>query len=190
LIQQKKYDDAKKVFAKLAADYPVPPGIAPGKAPKSIWEPQSIALFGTARILQEEGNIAEAQKKFEELKTTYPYSPKLLEADYGIAASLFEQKKEDQALKILANVSKQTHAPAPLRAKAMLLLGKTLEREGKYEDAINNFVKIGIFFEGVPDIAAEGLWLGAQLQEQQAEGKIPISIPATPAPRVAAPRKK
>ena len=190
LIEQKKYDDAKKVFAKLAADYPVPPGIAPGKAPKSIWEPQSVALFGTARILQEEGNIAEAQKKFEELKTTYPYSPKLLEADYGIAASLFEQKKDDEALKILANVSKQTHAPAPLRAKAMLLLGKTLEREGKYEDAINNFVKIGVFFEGVPDIAAEGLWLGAQLQEQQAEGKIPMSIPATPAPRVAPPRKK
>jgi TolA-binding protein len=178
LIEQKKYNDAQKVFDKLAADYPVPPGTSPGKAPRSVWEPQSIALFGTARVLQEQGKVAEAQKKFEELKATYPYSPKLLEADYGIAAALARQKKNDEALRLLVNVSKQTHAPAPLRAKAMLLLGKTLQAQGKYDEAINSFVKISVFFEGVPEIAAEGLWLGAQLQEQQADGKIPIPVQA------------
>jgi TolA-binding protein len=186
LIAQKKYDEAQKVFDKLAADYPVPPGTAPGKAPRSIWEPQSIALFGSARVLQEQGRAAEAQKKFEELKATYPYSPKLLEADYGIAATLARQKKNDEALRLLANVSRQTHAPAALRAKSMLLLGKIFETQGKYEEAINNFIKIGVFFEGVPDIAAEGLWRGAQLQEQQASGKIPIPpqvLATTPPPR-------
>ncbi|HEX5176081.1 MAG TPA: tetratricopeptide repeat protein [Chthoniobacteraceae bacterium] len=186
LIDQKKYEEAQKVFDKLAADYPVPPGTAPGKAPRSVWEPQSIALFGTARVLQEQGKAADAQKKFEELKKTYPYSPKLLEADYGIAATLARQKKNDEALRLLANVSRQTHAPAPLRAKAMLLLGKILEAQGKYEEAINSFIKIGVFFEGVPEIAAEGLWLGAQLQEQQATGKIPIppqALATTPPPR-------
>jgi hypothetical protein len=60
----------------------------------------------------------------------------------------------------------------------MLLLGKTLQAQGKYDEAINSFVKISVFFEGVPEIAAEGLWLGAQLQEQQADGKIPIPVQA------------
>ncbi|HZH97874.1 MAG TPA: tetratricopeptide repeat protein, partial [Fimbriimonadaceae bacterium] len=189
LIEQKKYDEAQKVFDKLASDYPVPPGMDLSKAPRAVWEPQSIALYGTARILQEKGKTTEAKAKFEELKTTYPYSLKLLEADYGIAAGLAGQKKNEEALRLLAGVSKRTDAPVQLRAKSMLLLGKVLQADGKHEEAINNYIKISTFFEGVPDIAAEGLWLGAQLQEKQASGEIPMPVTAPPAKKAAAPAK-
>jgi TolA-binding protein len=84
------------------------------------------------------GQTTEAQKNFEQLKSTYPYSPKLLETDYGIAETLARQNKHEEALRILANISKQTHAPAPLRAKAMLLLAKVCRRRGNTKDAINN----------------------------------------------------
>ena len=194
LIEQKKYDEAQKVFDKLAADYPLGPNMTPDKASRAIGEAQSIADFGRARILQEQGKTAEAQKKFEELKKNYGWSSKLLEADYGIAEGLVGQKKHAEAIALLANIGKRTDAPAPLRARAMLLLGKALQAQGKYEEAINNFIKIARFFEGVPEIAAEGLWLGAQLQEKQASGQIPMpaNVTATkkgPAGKTAVARK-
>ncbi|MCX7868861.1 MAG: tetratricopeptide repeat protein, partial [Terrimicrobiaceae bacterium] len=156
-----------------------PAGTAPTQAPPAIQEAQAIALFGRARVLQEKGQTAEAGKLFQQLKSLYPWSPKVLEADYGIAQSLREQKKFDEAIGLLGGVIRATNATAELRARSMLLFGYImLDKTNSASDpkqqeqflgaAIDNFIKIPQFYGGVPKAAAEGLWMGSQLLERQA----------------------
>lgn len=182
LIDQKKFDEANQVFQKLAKDYPVPPNTDPTKASREVQEAQAIMLFGTGKVFQEQKNISESKKRFDELEKLYGWSPKMLEANYGIALSLFQQKDYDNALKRLGGVIRSTTAPPELRAKAMLLLAEIHEQMGNYDAAIENYVKIANFYAGVPTIAAEGLWRGAMLLEKEASGQIPMP---TPAPKVA-----
>lgn len=167
LIKRKQFEDAEKVYAKLAKDNPMPPNVPIDRVARSISEAQAMAIFGVARILQGQGKTAEAAKKFEELKANYPWSPKLLDADYGIAEGLAQEKKYEEAMKLLSPVAKAPHAPPNLRARAMLLIGKISEEQGDIDAAINNYVKIGAMFEAETELAPEGLWRGAQLIEKK-----------------------
>lgn len=179
LLAGGKIEDASQVYEKLARDYPVPAGTAPTQAPPSIQEAQAIALFGRAKVLQAKGETAEAGKLFQQLKSLYPWSPKVLEADYGIAQSLREEKKWDEAIGLLGGVIRATNATAELRARSMLLFGYIMldkanaaadpkQQEQFLGAAIDNFIKIAQFYGGVPKAAAEGLWMGSQLLERQA----------------------
>ena len=179
LVRGGQLDDAAGVYDKLARDFPVPTGSAPTQAPPAIQEAQAIALFGRARVLQEKGDKASAGKLFQQLKSLYPWSPKVLEADYGIAQSLREEKKFDEAIGLLGGVIRATNATADLRANSMLLFGYIMldkanaasdpkQQEQFLGAAIDNFIKIAQFYGGVPRAAAEGLWMGSQLLERQA----------------------
>lgn len=180
LVNHKQTGEALRVAEKLAADYPLPPNVAPEKATRTIGNAQANAMALRARILQAENKAAEGQKVFEQLKQFYPWSTKVAEADLGIGAGLFEQKKYGEAVDILADVAAKNSAPPPLRAKAMLLLAKALEAEKIYDQAINNYLKTGLYFKAEEDIAAEALWLGAQLLEKQATGEIPMPTKRPP----------
>jgi tetratricopeptide (TPR) repeat protein len=170
LINRKNFARAEEVFAKLAADYPLRPGQDPSKATRTIGEAQAVAMAGRARILQAQGKAAEGQKILEELKRFYPWSAKVAEADFGIAAGLYEQKKFAEAMEILKGVAR--NAPVKLRAQAMMMLGKIAEEEKYYDEAVNNYVKVSAMFESERELAAEGLWRGAQLLEQLGTGKL------------------
>lgn len=181
LIEEKKFDEAAAVFDKLAKDYPVSDKITPNQASQLVQEAQAITLFGRARIAQEQGQTAEAGKLFQELKALYPWSPKVLQAEYGIAQSLKEQGKLDDAVTLLTGLIRAPAATAEVRAKSMLLGGsimvekaKTATDQQQKEEylgaAIDYFIKIAQFYGGVPAAAAEGLWMGGQLLEQQANG--------------------
>ena len=181
LIGQKKFDEATAIFEKLAKDYPVPANVTPNQASQLVQEAQAIALFGRARVAQEKGQTSEAGKLFQELKAFYPWSPKLLEADYGIAQSLKEQGKLDDAINLLTGLIRAPTATAELRANGMLLGGSIMAEKAKATTdqkqkdeylgaAIDYFIKIAQFYSGVPTAAAEGLWMGGQLLEQQANG--------------------
>jgi len=178
LIAQKKFDLAAQVFANLAQKYPNPPGIQPDKAQPQIQEAQADALFGMGRIAQEKGDTAGAGKYFEQLKATYPWSPKVLEANYGIAQSLLAQGKPDEAIPLLTGIIRSQTATSDLRANAMLLNSDCLLKKmaaapddktrNEYRDAaIDNFIKVAQFYSGVPIPAARGLWEGARLLEEQ-----------------------
>jgi outer membrane protein assembly factor BamD (BamD/ComL family) len=65
LIAKKLYEEAQKVYDKLAADNALPPGGDPSRAPRSTQEAQSLALFGTAKILQEQGKTEEATARLQ-----------------------------------------------------------------------------------------------------------------------------
>lgn len=170
LIDAGKPDDALALYQKLAQDFPVPPGTAPDKAPPQIAEAQATAIYGIGRALQVKGKVAEAAQQFDTLKKLYPWSPKILEANYGIAQSLVTQNKLDEAMTLLIGIIRAQTATAELRANSFLLAGKTQEQKGAIEPAIDYFIKIAAFYEGVPAAAAEGLWRGGQLLEKQAAG--------------------
>ena len=182
LIEQKQYDEADKIADKLVADFPLPKGGDPATLARSITEPTATSLFIKGKVLQNRGKNAEAASVFAQLKKEYPWSSKLLEADLGIGLDLFMQKKYDESVKLIAPVAKATAGPVGIRAKAMMTLGQISEAEGDIDTAINNYIKIATFFEGVPDLAAEGLWRGAQLQEKKASGEVKQIPKATPAP--------
>ena len=170
LIESKELDDAIKVYEKLAVDYPLPPG---GAGARDIQEAQAIALAGLGKAMQEKGDKEGGAKKFAELERLYSWSPKMLEVNYGIAVDLQDKKQSEEAIKRLITVIKAPRAPAELRAKSMLLLGRIYEGNQRYSEAIDNYVKISVFYSAVQGMAAEGLWRGAQLLERQAKGEIP-----------------
>jgi TolA-binding protein len=178
LLEQKKTDEARKVYDKLAADYPNPPGVEPDKVPnQQIQEAQAISLYGIGKCYQSQGNVAEAGKYFDRLKKYYPWSPKMLEASYGIAQSLFEQKKYDEALPLIVQIIRARTTTPELSASALLLGGRVLEeksnigsdadRKTSLDGAIDYYIKCAINYENVQAVAAEGLWRGAQLIEKQ-----------------------
>jgi TolA-binding protein len=188
LIEAKKYDETIKIYKKIASDYPIPGGVDPTKAPRDIQEAQAIALAGEAKALQGKGEKEASAAKYLELEKNYPWSPKMLEVHYGIALNLHEQGQDEEAIKRLLEVVKAMKAPAKLRADSLLLLGKIHESNKRFDQAIDNYIKIATFYSGVPDAAAEGLWRGAQLLEKQASGEIPRPTPpprssASPAPK-------
>ena len=179
LVDSGKVDEAQAVFEKLATDYPAPAGVAANAAPPLVQEAQATSIFGKGRVAQKRGQTAEAGQFFQLLKSTYPWSPKVLEADYGIAQSLRSQKKPDEAMGLLGGIIRAQNATAELRANSFLLYGHIMKDKMNSEAdpkkkaencgaAIDFFMKIPQFYSGVPVAAAEGLWEGGQLLEVQA----------------------
>jgi tetratricopeptide (TPR) repeat protein len=192
LIEGKEVDEAIKVYEHINKDFPLPPSGDYKQAAREVQEAQAIYIAGLGKALQAKGDAeskAKAAKLFSELEQKYPWSPKMLEVNYGTGVNLFDQKKYDEAIKRLQEVIRAQKAGAQLRAKSMLILGKIHQANGRYELAIDNFIKISVFYAGVPEVAAEGLWLGGQLLEQQASGAIPMPTP-TPKPAAATPEPK
>ena len=92
----------------------------------------------------------------------------MLEADFGIAEGMVQDKKLDEAAALLVQIIRAQTATADLRANSMFLLGGIYEQKGDIASAIDQYIKIAVFYEGVPKTASEGLWKGGQLLEQQA----------------------
>ena len=158
-------DAAAAVYEKLAADYPLPSGVAPAQAPQDIQEAQALALYGRAKVTERKDKAA-AAKLYDELVTNYPRSSKVPEAKLGVAEGLIAQKKWDDALKRLNEVASAQNAPQSAKARALFLNGVGQEGMGEV-GALDAYLKVAAFFATAPD-APEGLWKGGQLLEKQA----------------------
>jgi TolA-binding protein len=178
LLDAGKSDESLAVFEKLASDFPVPAGIEPAAAPPNVQEAQATVLFGRGRVAQAKGQTVEAGEFFKQLKSLYPWSPKGLEADYGIAQSLRAENKGDEAMPLLGAIIRAPNATAELRANSFLLYGHIMKEKAAAESdpkikeenrgaAIDFFLKSPQFYSGVPVPAAEGLWEAGQLLEEQ-----------------------
>lgn len=179
LLAEKKVEESVKVYEKLTADYPDTKPDAPKDSPLEVQQAQAISLYGLGQALAQQGKGEESKEKFVKLKELYSWHPKLLQANYGIARSLYEEKKYEEAMTPLLDVIRATNAETSLRAKAMLLGGKI--QEGIFEQAkaankkkeadaalsgaIDYFRKIPLYFESETEEAAEGLWRAGQLLE-------------------------
>jgi len=178
LVDDNKLDKATEVFKKLAENFPNPPGTTAATAPPAIQEAQAISIFGLGRVAQANKQTTEAGRLFQQLKFLYPWSPKVLEADYGIAESLNAEGKLDEALQLLPAIIRAQNGSAELRANAFLLAGSIMKQKSdsatdpkkKAEfrgQAIDFYAKIAQLFSGVPLAATEGLWQAGQLLEAQ-----------------------
>ena len=182
LIEQKQYDEADKIVAKMETDFALPKNADISKQSRSALEPVASALFLKGKVLQDRKKNAEAAALFAQLKQEYPWSPKLLEADLGIGIDLFQKGQFAEASDKLSPVARATAGPPEIRAAAMMTLGEISEKEGDIDAAINNYIKVSMMFEGLPEFAADGLWRGSQLQEKKASGEVKQIQKATPAP--------
>ncbi|RYD74251.1 MAG: tetratricopeptide repeat protein, partial [Verrucomicrobiaceae bacterium] len=149
LIEQGKLDEASKIFEKLAADYPIPGNTEPTKAPLDVQTAQSVALFGSGKVLQKQSKLVEAKQKFDELEKLYGWSPKMQEANYGIALGLHNDKAYKEARQRLMGVVNSRTASPELRANAMLLFARINEDDGQYESAIDTYIKVARLYTGV-----------------------------------------
>ncbi len=157
---------AGAVFTKLAHDYPVPAGVTPAQAPADVQAAQAIVLAGQGQLADAAGNMPAAQAAFAELKKYYPRSPKVAEANLGLAEGLVAAAKYEQALPLLAEVARAPGASNNARARALFLNGKIQQAQGQ-DGAIDAYLKVAAFYPASPE-AAEGLWLGGQVLEKQA----------------------
>src|SRR5207302_6658604 len=112
LLDAGQADQAQQVYEKLARDFPNPPNVEPKQAPQAVQEAQAIALYGIGKAMQKLGKTDDAARKFDQLKKLYPWSPKILEANYGIAQSLVEQSKYDEAMNLLIGIIRAPTATA------------------------------------------------------------------------------
>ncbi len=167
LIESGEIEAAAAIYDKIAADYPLVPNTQPTP---EVYYAQAIALFGKGRVAQANGKDAEAGQLFAQLTSTYPASPKVLEAKYGNAEGLVAEQKYDEALAILTQIVREPNATADLRADSMLLIGDVYAAQDQIESAIDSYIKIAQFYQGVPKQAGQGLWRGGQLLEKQAAG--------------------
>ncbi len=179
LIDAKKLDEAIAIYEKLAKDYPLPPS---GGGSRDVQEAQAIALAGLGKALQEKGDKEGGGKKFAELEKLYSWSAKMLEVNYGLALDMHDKKQDDEAMERLRKVALAQKAPPELRAKSMFLLARIHEDNRRFPEAIDNYVKVSVYYPAVSKVAAEGLWRGGQLLEKQASGEIPMPTPAPKAP--------
>ncbi len=177
LLQMGKVDESAAVYQKLANDFPIPAGVAPNKAAPQVQEAQAIALYGTGKALQKQHKIAEAGEKFDTLTKLYPWSPKILEANFGKAQALHEQKNDKDAIPLLVQIIRSPTGTPELLANSMLLLASIQEGKGEIAAAIDQYIKVSVFYDSVASASAEGLWKGAQLLEKQAAG---LSDPPKP----------
>jgi len=170
LVEADRLDDAERVFQKVAQDFPNPSGAEPTAAPLEIQQAQAISIFGLGRVAQERDQTADAAKLFEQLKKLYPWSPKVLEANFGIAEGLAAEGKYTEALDLANQITRQPTATAELRANSLFLGGDIFEKQGDKKTAADYYIKVFQYYPGVPQVAAEALWRGGQLLEQVAAG--------------------
>jgi TolA-binding protein len=168
LLAENRADESYKLYTKIGADYPVPEGVNPSEAPPPVQEAQAISLYGMGYALDKEDKPDDAARLFNELKTYYPNSPKVADANYGIARALVPRSRLDEATQLLLPIVANRTVSASLRAHAFLLSADIQAAKGNFPAAIDSYLKMAAYYGGIEDAAPEGLWKGGQLLEKQA----------------------
>jgi len=168
LLDHGSTGDSYKIYEKLSNDYPVPAGVEPAETAPATQDAQAIALDGMGNALEKEGKTEDAARLFLQLKTYYPWSPKVVDANYGIAKAMIPENKLDDASQLLIPIVSNRNVAASLRAHAFLLSADIQAAKGNLPAAIDSYLKMAAFYGGVQDAAPEGLWKGGQLLERQA----------------------
>ena len=167
LLDQKKTDEAGAIYEKILSDYPIPEGADPKSATREIQMAQSIGLYGLGKVAEAKGDATTAGENFEKLKTFYPWSSKIREADYGIAAAMRAAGKFDDAIALLTTILKDARATPLLKGRSILLIGHCLKDKGQIDSALDNYKKIYNFYSVADEPAAEGLWQAAQIYKSK-----------------------
>ncbi|MGO8751092.1 MAG: tetratricopeptide repeat protein [Thermoguttaceae bacterium] len=126
LYRQEKFDDARPLFARVAAEK-----VAPYEA---------LAIYRAGTCAANQKRWAESQKHFEAIVKDFPKFEQIHEARYGLALALQNQQQYAPARSLYEQVAKTTETETA--AKARFMLGEMAFAEDKYEDAIEQYLMV------------------------------------------------
>ncbi len=164
LLANKKLDDALSIFSKIQKEFP--------RDPRAM----ANATYGLGATYLAQGEMSKAIPYFEELKAKYPWSEKIMEAEFALAMADEQSNLLDQALDRYRTVIMSNISAPELKAQAMIASGKILEKQNKLlpnpqtndPNAESFYLQPDAFFrESTPLSSAEGLYLAAQINIRQ-----------------------
>lgn len=164
LLANLQYDEALSVFSKIQKEFP--------RDPRAL----ANAVYGLGASHLAQGEISKAIPYFEELKSKYPWSEKIMEAEFALAMAAEQAGSLDQAIDRYRTVIMSNISTPELKAKSMIASGKILERQNKLlpnpqtndPNAESFYLQPDAFFrESTASSSAEGLYLAAQINLRQ-----------------------
>lgn len=163
LVENKEYDPAIGVFEKLQTSFA-----------KDQYA-QADAVYGLGSAYFQKKDVAKAGQYFDVLKKNYPWSSKIMEAEYGLGLASEQSGNSDDAKKHYVTILANREAPGPIAAKSMLGMGRLLEKQGFLipdpqkdgPNAVAYYYKAHAFYgAATPDLSAEGLYRAAKCYEK------------------------
>jgi tetratricopeptide (TPR) repeat protein len=148
LVARKSFSHAADYYDKMA------------KSPWPDYRMRAMVAIGQAKLA--EGKTQEARKAFDDvLATKTPgkaAETQKLYARLGKARCLAEEKKTDEADKLVQEIILAANPEdSRLMAKAYNVLGTSLRKAGKPNDALLAFLHVDILYSSVPEEHAEAL---------------------------------
>ncbi|MHC4870486.1 MAG: tetratricopeptide repeat protein [Planctomycetota bacterium] len=128
-------------------------------------EVRSITLYYLAEIQRKRAEYSKAIDNYKRLVSEKDQRFKSL-AYFGMGKCLRLTGKIKQAEKSFKNV--MFSIEDPMMASLHLELGLLAKENGRYEDAVGNFMKAGLLYDEI-NISGESLWLAGQLFESQGQ---------------------
>ncbi len=178
LLDRRPGTGAAALYEKLARDYPLPAGARSPRRPR-----RTCPGGAGARPLRPREGRRNARTRRPRRSSTRScwrrtrVPRKLPEAELGIAESLIADKKWDDAMKKLNDVTRASSASQTTKARALFLNGVVQEAKGEV-GALDSYLKVAAWYATAPD-APEGLWKGGQLLEKQAASLADPNVKAT-----------
>ena len=148
-LAEKEFAKAKESFEQLS------------RAP---WPDYKMAARSAmAHILLAQGKVSEALAAFDEVLRTKAQTPlekqRRWEAMLGKAHCLVQQKKYEQALKILQDVIREAPAEnSRIQAEAYVRQGDCLQAMGKAKEAVLAYLHVPVLFPSESELHAEALY--------------------------------
>ncbi|MDR1190572.1 MAG: tetratricopeptide repeat protein [Verrucomicrobiales bacterium] len=186
LLDNKNWTDAKQVFETLQAMYQ---GEPPDSRQKGVYDrANAAATYGLGAVATGLGNADQAGEYFKTLKEKYPWSEKLLNADYQRGLAQAGQGHYDEAFKIWKAIMASPANNNEVKSRTMISFAQTLIEMGDkklttdeiktkenqnpniYEVAAQYGLKSYFFFPDEPS-SPEGLYFAIQTFSQKLNKK-------------------
>ncbi|MDR0534230.1 MAG: tetratricopeptide repeat protein [Verrucomicrobiales bacterium] len=177
LLDNKDWQEAKGVFETLQKTYEKPQ------------QAQAAATYGLGAVESGLGNVDKAEEYFKDLKAKYPWSEKLLSADYQRGLAQAGKGNYEDALKIWKGVMNSTAQNAnEVKSRALISFAETLIAMGDknvpteeikqkdkpdlniYELAAQYGLKSHFYYPDEPS-SPQGLYIAIQMYSQKLNKK-------------------
>jgi tetratricopeptide (TPR) repeat protein len=166
LTTDKNYEAAIDVYLKMEARFKEDPQTQAN----AVWG-LGNAYLQTGAAFWEANQSDKAQEyfdkarvQFDRLQKEFAWHKHAADAQFGIGYIAERQNRCDEAIKIYEEVAARLKGEA--RIRSLLGLGRCQEKKGDCKSAVDNFVKVAVFYEKYEEFACEALWRAGQCYEK------------------------
>jgi len=152
LTDTKKFDQAIEVYLKMETEY------------KDDQSNVAHAVWGLGNAYLQAGLYDKAVTEFDRLIKDFPWHPHAADAEFGKGLVLESQGKFAEAKKIYEEVAAKLKGEA--RIRSLLGLGRCQAALGDCKSAVENFLKVALFYEKFGEFASEALWRAGECFEK------------------------